>query len=149
MQGSREADQQVCLAFHRSGHETASVARRCWLCPGSGHSPDLMLQDWWHYFLGQSQTLDYLDVFLQTYSSEGFSGLAKAPRQKQQWWGMGVEDTEWPDEAMLLLLPPQVPEGRFLQSGMGMGSPGSKLGVLKLKFIRLFASSSLLSFLSF
>lgn len=59
-----------------------------------------MLQDWWHYFLGQSQTLDYLDVFLQTFSSEGFSGLSKAPRQKQQWWGWGVDDTEWPDEAV-------------------------------------------------
>lgn len=49
----------------------------------------------------------------------------------------------------LLWLPPQVLEGRFLQSGMGMGGPGSKLGALKLKFIRLFVSFSLLSFLSF
>lgn len=82
-------------------------------------------------FLGQSQTLDDLDVFLQTYSSKGFSGFSKAPRQKQQWWGMGSEDTEWLLRHCLLQLPPQVLEGRLLQSGMGMGGSGSKLGILK------------------
>lgn len=63
--------------------------------------------------------------------------------------GWGVEDTEWPMRPCLLWLPPQGLEGRLLQSGMGMEGSGSKLGILKLKFICLFVSSSLLSFLSF